>query len=209
MRTHRATALVAGAATLASVTAFTATPSAPSGHAAVPPLALGTAWYPEQWPQERWEKDLALMEAAHINVVRVAEFAWSTLEPSEGHFELEWLDRAIEQAARHHIYVVIGTPTAAPPAWLTTQYPDVLRVDEDGRPDEHGQRQQFSFSSPRYRTLAHRIAEVLATHYGHNPSVVGWQIDNEIAPPSFDALTKDQFHHWLEQKYHKIGRAHV
>ena len=205
MRTHRATALVAGAATLASVTAFTATPSAPSGHAAVPPLALGTAWYPEQWPQERWEKDLALMEAAHINVVRVAEFAWSTLEPSEGHFELEWLDRAIEQASRHHIYVVIGTPTAAPPAWLTTQYPDVLRVDEDGRPDEHGQRQQFSFSSPRYRTLAHRIAEVLATHYGHNPSVVGWQIDNEIAPPSFDALTKDQFHHWLEQKYHSIA----
>jgi beta-galactosidase len=168
------------------------------------PLALGTAWYPEQWPQERWEKDLALMEAAHINVVRVAEFAWSTLEPREGHFELGWLDHAIEQAARHHIYVVVGTPTAAPPAWLTTKYPDVLRVDEDGRADEHGERQQFSFSSPHYRTLARRIAEVLATHYGHNPNVVGWQIDNEIGPPSFDTQTKDQFHHWLQQKYQSV-----
>ena len=204
----RATALAAGAAALVSVAAFGnalgAAPTASSMHTTGIPLALGTAWYPEQWPRERWEKDLALMEAAHINVVRVAEFAWSALEPSEGHFELEWLDHAIEQAARHHIYVVIGTPTAAPPAWLTTTYPDVLRVDEDGRADEHGERQQFSFSSPHYRTLARRIAEVLATHYGHNPNVVGWQIDNEIGPPSFDAQTKDQFHHWLQQKYQSV-----
>jgi beta-galactosidase len=168
------------------------------------PLSLGTAWYPEQWPQARWEQDLALMEAAHINVVRIAEFAWSTLEPREGHFELEWLDRAIAQAAKHHIRVVIGTPTAAPPAWLTSKYPDTLRIDEDGQREEHGNRQQFSFSSPRYRTFARRIAEELATRYGQNQNVVGWQIDNEIGPPSFDEETRTQFHHWLQQKYGTI-----
>jgi beta-galactosidase len=170
-----------------------------------PPLAMGTAWYPEQWPQERWEKDLALMEAAHIDVVRVAEFAWSTLEPREGQFEFEWLDRAIAQAARHHIRVVLGTPSAAPPAWLTSKYPDVLRVDEDGRRDEHGERQQFSFSSPRYRTLARRIAEKMVIRYGHDPNVLGWQIDNEIGPPSFDAETRAQFHRWLQEKYRNIA----
>ena len=79
------------------------------------PLRLGTAWYPEQWPEERWEKDLQLMQDAHMNVVRVGEFAWSTMEPAEGRFEFGWLDRAIELAARHHIAVVLGTPTAAPP----------------------------------------------------------------------------------------------
>ena len=166
---------------------------------------MGTAWYPEQWPRERWEKDLALMDAAHIDVVRIAEFAWSTLEPSEGQFEFDWLDRAMEQAARHHIRVVIGTPSAAPPAWLTSKYPDVLRIDEDGRAEEHGNRQQFSFTSPRYRALAREMAEKLAAHYGHNPNVIGWQIDNEVGPPSFDTETHAQFHRWLQQKYHTVA----
>jgi beta-galactosidase len=166
---------------------------------------MGTAWYPEQWPQARWEQDLSLMEAAHINVVRVAEFAWSALEPRDGQFDFDWLDRAIAQASRHHIRVVLGTPTAAPPAWLTTKYPEVLRVDEDGRQEEHGERQQFSFSSPRYRLLARRIAEQMATHYGHNADVIGWQIDNEIGPPSFDQETRNQFHRWLQHKYGAIA----
>ena len=172
--------------------------------AAAPSLMMGSAWYPEQWPQVRWDQDLALMEAAHMNVVRVGEFAWSTLEPQEGRFEFDWLERAIAQAARHHIRVVLGTPSAAPPAWLTSRYPDTLRVDEDGRTEEHGNRQQFSFSSPRYRTLARRIAEKMAIRFGHDPNVIGWQIDNEIQPPSFDAVTKEQFHRWLQQKYRRI-----
>ena len=108
-----------------------------------PPLLLGAAWYPEQWPEARWDTDLSLMEAAHIHFVRVAEFAWSTMEPSEGKYQLEWLDRAIRLAEKHHIAVVLGTPTAAPPAWLTTRYPETLRTKEDGRKDEHGNRQQF------------------------------------------------------------------
>jgi beta-galactosidase len=145
------------------------------------------------------------MEAAHIHVVRMAEFAWSTLEPREGQFEFEWLDRAIAQAARHHIRVVLGTPTAAPPAWLTGKYPEVLRVDEDGHVDEHGNRQQFSFTSSRYRTLARQIAQRMAVRYGHNPNVVGWQIDNEIGPPSFDTETRTQFHRWLQQKYRTVA----
>jgi beta-galactosidase len=176
--------------------------AAPSGR---PALLVGTAWYPEQWPQARWPKDLQLMQAAHLDVVRVGEFAWSTLEPREGEYEFAWLDRAIAEAARHHIYVVIGTPTAAPPAWLTGKYPDTLRVDEDGRRAEHGNRQQFSFSSPRYRELARQLVRRLAEHYGHNPDVIGWQIDNEMGPPSFDAETQRQFHAWLQRKYGTIA----
>src|SRR5215467_15647595 len=82
-------------------------------------IVVGTAWYPEQWPESRWEEDLKLMEGANIKVVRIAEFAWSTMEPSEGHYEMGWLERAVAAAAQHHIVSVIGTPTAAPPAWLT------------------------------------------------------------------------------------------
>ena len=176
-----------------------------TNYADKPPILLGAAWYPEQWPESRWEKDLSLMEAAHIDVVRVGEFAWSTMEPSEGQYEFGWLERAIALAAKHHICVVLGTPTAAPPAWLTTKYPETLRWDENGVRDQHGNRQQFSFTDPKYRQLAHDIAEQLAIHFGHNPNVVGWQLDNEYAAPSFDPSAKQQFHEWLQKKYGTIA----
>ncbi|UII64536.1 beta-galactosidase [Xanthomonas translucens] len=168
------------------------------------PLLLGVAWYPEQWPEAQWERDLTLMQAAHVRVVRIGEFAWSRMEPRQGQYDFGWLDRAIAAAARHHIVVVLGTPTAAPPAWLTQAYPDTLRVGQDGVRDEHGNRQQFSFASARYRRFAHAIAEQMAQRYGRNPHVVGWQLDNEYAQASFDPEAKAQFHAWLQRKYGSI-----
>jgi beta-galactosidase len=170
-----------------------------------PPLLLGTAWYPEQWPESAWDTDLTWMEKANIHVVRVGEFAWSTMEPSEGHFEFGWLDRAIDLAARHHIWVVLGTPTAAPPAWLTSKYPETLRVEEDGQRAEHGGRAQFSFANSRYRSFCAEIARQMAARYGHNPQVIGWQIDNEIGAPTFDPSAIEQWHAWLKKKYVTIG----
>ncbi len=126
------------------------------------------------------------------------------MEPSDGHFGFAWLDRAIALAAKHHIAVVLGTPTAATAAWLTCKYPDTLRVDEDGRRAEHGNRQQFSFTSPRDRQLASRIALEMAKRYGHNRNVIGWQLDNELAAPSFDVSARIAFHHWLKKKYGTI-----
>ena len=162
---------------------------------------LGTAWYPEQWPEERWDKDLSLMGAAGIHVVRIGEFAWSSMEPSEGRFELDWLDRAVRLAAKHHIDVVLGTPTAAPPAWLTQKYPDTLLIDENGKRAVHGNRQHFSFTSPRYREFCRRISEEMAKRLAAEPNVIGWQLDNEIANPSYDDYTRAQFQQWLHAKY--------
>jgi len=170
-----------------------------------PAIAFGTAWYPEQWPESRWDADLDLMKRAGFNTVRIGEFAWSTIEPREGEFHFEWLDRAIAAAARRGIMVVLGTPTAAPPAWLTQKYPDVLRVDEDGTRAGHGGRRQFSFASARYRRFARDIATRLAERYGHNPDVVGWQIDNEIGPPSFDPEAVTLWHQFLKQRYGDIA----
>jgi len=166
-----------------------------------PSLMLGAAWYPEQWPESRWEADLSLMEAAHIHLVRVGEFAWSSLEPNEGDYEFDWLDHAVRAAERHHIAVVIGTPTAAPPAWLTAKYPETLRTLADGRKDQHGNRTQFDWTNPKYRELGAQIATKLAERYGHDPNVVGWQIDNEYGNESFDPETKAQFQEWLRAKY--------
>jgi beta-galactosidase len=178
--------------------AFTAVPAAGTAAAQI---RMGAAWYPEQWPEDRWEKDLALMEAAGMNVVRVGEFAWSALEPAEDHYDLEWLARAVRLAEKHHIAVVIGTPTDAPPAWLTSAHPQVLRVGPDGQQAEHGGRRQFSYSSPLYRSFCRDIATRLAERFGHDPNVIGWQIDNEYTDESFDPDTRAQFQDWLHRRY--------
>jgi beta-galactosidase len=166
-----------------------------------PALGLGAAWYPEQWPESRWDADLTLMEQAHVNFVRVGEFAWSTIEPHEGEFHLEWLQHAVRAAERHHIAVVMGTPSAAPPAWLTQKYPETLRTMENGRKDGHGNRQQFDWSDPKYRELSRRVAEKMAEAFGHDANVIGWQIDNEYANESYGETTQAQFQSWLRARY--------
>jgi beta-galactosidase len=174
-------------------------------------ILMGAAWYPEQWPEPRWEEDLRLMEAANLKVVRIAEFAWSRMEPSEGHYDFDWLERAINLAAKHHIASVLGTPTATPPAWLTQKYPDTLRVEPSGQRVTHGNRAHASASSPRYREFCHQIAEQMAIRFGHNPDVVGWQIDNEYgyALMSFDDATHRQFQDWLKAKYETLDNLNT
>lgn len=166
-------------------------------------LLMGAAWYPEQWPEERWETDLRMMEAAHLNVSRIAEFAWSRMEPSEGHFDFDWLERAIRLAEKHHVAIVLGTPTAAPPAWLTQRYPETLRVDSSGQRAIHGMRAHGSVTSPKYREFCRRIAEEIAKRFGHDPNVVGWQIDNEYgyALMSYNEEGRRAFQQWLKEKY--------
>ncbi len=167
----------------------------------MPSLLLGSAWYPEQWPESHWDADLALMEAAHLHVVRVGEFAWSRMEPAEGQYDLDWLGRAIRLAEKHHLAVVLGTPTDAPPAWLTSKYPDTLRVDENGRLAQHGGRRQFNYASPRYRLFCAQISDHLARRFGRDPDVIGWQIGNEYTDESFDPATRAQFQQWLQRRY--------
>jgi beta-galactosidase len=141
------------------------------------------------------------MEDAHLHFVRVGEFAWSRMEPTEGHYDFDWLERAVRMAEKHHIQVVMGTPTAAPPAWLTQKYPETLRTMEDGRKDQHGNRQQFDWSSPKYRELCRDIATRMAAKFGHDPNVIGWQIDNEYSHISYGDNTKALFQQWLKARY--------
>ncbi len=170
------------------------------------PLLLGSAWYPEQWPESRWDADLALMDAAGMHLARIGEFAWSSMEPEEGRYTLDWLDRAIAAAARHHVVVVLGTPTDAPPAWLTSKYPETLRVDEAGQRMQHGSRRQFSYSSQKYRELCRAIVEQLARRFGHNPNVIGWQIGNEYTEDSFDSESRRLWHEWLQKRYGSLDQ---
>ena len=91
-------------------------------------MHYGCAWYPEHWTPKEWECDLGLMREAGLTVVRICEFAWSRMEPADGVFDFSWVDAAIDAAQRHGLAVVLGTPSAAPPAWMTAAYPTAARL---------------------------------------------------------------------------------
>ncbi len=172
-------------------------------------MLFGGAWYPEQWPADRWPADLDLMRRCGMNVVRVGEFAWSSLEPAEGRLDFAWLDAAIAAAGEHGISVILCTPTAAPPAWLTSKYPHVLRILADGRPMQHGLRCHGSPFSPAYLAHCRRIAEALARRYGDNANVVGWQIDNEIGEYGFGPEARRQFQDYCRRRYGRLANLNA
>lgn len=148
---------------------------------AVPPY-LGAAYYPEAWPPEQVDADIALMKKAGMNVMRIGEFAWSTMEPQEGQYRFDWLHRVVDKLGKAGIATILGTPTATPPAWLTSRYPEVLFVNETGTANQHGARRHVCANSPVYRDHCARIVTRMAREFGRDPNVIGWQIDNEIYP---------------------------
>lgn len=180
--------------------------SAANGQEQFRKLYLGSAWYPEQWPEERWAEDLRLMQAHGANVVRIGEFAWSAMEPTEGAYDMGWLVRAVRLAAKYDIKVVIGTPTDTPPAWMTQKYPEVLRIDGDGKRLGHGGRRQFSISDPHYRQLSRDIVSRMAQALGHEPNVIGWQIGNEYTDESYDPAAKAGWIDWLKNRYGTLDK---
>lgn len=168
-------------------------------------MRFGADYYPEHWPKSRWAEDARLMRDAKFNVVRMAEFAWSKLEPEEGTYDFDWLDAAVKLLGEHGIDAVLSTPTAIPPDWLTSQHPEILPVDELGRVRRPGTRRHYRYTSDVYRGHCARIVRVMAAHYASNPNVIGWQIDNEWGchNTTFDYSedSRRQFHTWLRAKY--------
>lgn len=171
-------------------------------------MLIGSYYYPEQWPESNWERDIKKMSELGFEFTHYGEFAWSTMEPEEGKYNFEWLDKAIALAEKHHLKVVLCTPTPTPPAWLTQQHPDILMVNAEGRTIHHGARQQASWSSTVYNEYVSKIVTILAKRYGNNNTVWGWQIDNEPSHygASFDYSENAQisFRNWLKKKYQKI-----
>jgi len=168
---------------------------------------FGADYYPEHWPRERWVADAKMMAELRFNTVRLAEFAWSRMEPAEGEFDFSWLDDALETLSKHGIKAVLGTPTAAPPPWLVKAHPDILQVDPQGRRKPEGTRKNCCAVSPNYIEHTRRIVEAMVLHYKDHPSVIGWQIDNEFdVNLCYCENSISGFRSWLKEKYGSIER---
>jgi|TARA_B110000967_G_scaffold210098_1_gene270622 beta-galactosidase len=150
-----------------------------------------------------------MMSELGLTYVRIAEFAWSRIEPRDGEFQFEWLDNAVETLANAGLSVVMCTPTATPPKWLVDKFPEILPVDPDtGRTRGFGSRRHYDFSSDVYFDEAMRITELMAKRYGKHDAIVGWQTDNEICCHNTNLSASDvarsAFQQWCSLRYASI-----
>lgn len=168
-------------------------------------MKIGVDYYPEHWDRELWEADASLMASTGVEVVRLAEFAWSRLEPREGEFDFSWLDEAIELFASKGMEVVLCTPTNCPPLWLYEKYPDAVQTGRDGRKIAIGIRGHRCYNDPDFLRLADRIIDRLTDRYKDNKAVAAWQIDNELeANFCFCKTCIDRYRAWLKGRYQSL-----
>ncbi len=175
--------------------------------------AFGVDYYPENWPKEMWDKDIELMSKAHMNIVRLADFAWGRLEISPGRFDFDWLDEVIEKLGKKGFKVVLSTPTAGPPLWLLKRYPDVFPVNYKGQRIKYGDDGNginYCHHNPNFLRCVERIVREMAKHYKDNPYIYCWQVDNELSWHDKQGMvcycnyTQEAFREWLKNKYKTI-----
>lgn len=170
---------------------------------------FGAAYYPEAWPAGTIEQDIPLMQQAGMNVMRMAEFSWIQLEPQPGAFDFAWLRTVIDRLAEAGIASILATPSATPPVWLTKKHPEILFVDDNGQPRQHGERCHWCPNQPVYREHIARVVEAMAREFGRHPNVVGWQIDNEPYPNRRGCccpVCAGKFRQRLQQMFGTIAR---
>ncbi|GGO58760.1 beta-galactosidase [Microbacterium nanhaiense] len=167
-------------------------------------MHYGGDYNPEQWDESVWQDDVRLMREAGVTMVRVGVFAWAKIQPEEGVFEWEWLDRVIDLLHANGIQVSMATATASPPPWATTKYPEMLPQDENGSTIWHGSRQAFAPSSPVYRRLARELLTALVDRYAQHPAVGMWVANNEYGCHlnyDYSDNAAVAFRRWLQDKY--------
>lgn len=183
-------------------------------------MYFGVDYHPEQWvfpyggtkdnPEAEWQQDVELMVAAGINVVRMGEFTWGLCEREPGKYDFAWLGRVMDLMHKAGIKVVLATPTAAPPLWMSERHPEILPVDEHGLIKHAGTRRAVCLNSEIYWDYSKKIVTAMANALGNHPALIAWQIDNGIGgnftEASFNADTKRDWHLWLEAKYETVEK---
>jgi beta-galactosidase len=164
-------------------------------------IAFGGDYNPEQWPEEVWERDYRLFDVARIDTVTLGVFAWALTQPAPDTYDFSTLDRVIGRAVAAGRRICLATGTAAHPAWLARAYPEVTRVDFQGRRHRFGQRHNSCPSSPVFRRLSAELARRVARRYADNPAIVAWHVGNEYGGACYCELCAAGFRDWLRARY--------
>ena len=172
-----------------------------------PAIRFGAAYYAEYQLKPDIVGDLDLMAAAGFSVIRVGESVWSTWEPEDGRFELDWLEPVLDAAHERGIGVILGTPTYAVPMWLARRYPEIAGETITGRRVGWGARQEVNFAHAAYRFHAERVIRTVVGRYHDHPAVIGYQVDNEPGPRLlYNPDVFERFVDWLRARYGTVER---
>jgi len=167
----------------------------------LPKIWYGGDYNPEQWDADVWEEDIRLFKQSGIDVATLNVFSWALNHPDEETYELEWLDETIDRLYENGIYTCLATSTGAHPAWMAKRYPDILRVDVQGRKRRFGGRHNSCPNSPTYRKYAPRMAAKLAERYKDHPGVLIWHVSNEYGGYCYCDNCAAGFRTWLKDRY--------
>jgi len=166
-----------------------------------PGIWFGGDYSPEQWDVETQREDVRLMKLSHFKIATIGMFAWSRIEPAEGQFDFGWLDESIARLTAADRRLILGTPSAAPPAWLSANYPETLRTGVDRVRKQHGNRVNYNLGSEVYRAKTQELARRLAERYGQHPNLLAWHLSNEYGGEDFGEESTCQFRLWLRNKF--------
>jgi beta-galactosidase len=169
----------------------------------LPQLLHGGDYNPDQWLDrpDILKEDIRMMKISKCNVMSLGIFAWASLEPEEGRFNFEWLDRVINTLYENGIRTILATPSGARPAWMSEKYPEVLRVTAERRRNLHGGRHNHCLSSEVYREKVRLINTKLAERYAKHPAVIMWHVSNEYGGDCHCPLCQTAFRDWLKERY--------
>ncbi|MFJ6196956.1 beta-galactosidase [Micromonospora sp. NPDC092111] len=175
-------------------------------------IFYGADYNPEQWPEEIWADDVALMRQAGVDLVSVGIFSWALLEPAPGSYEFGWLDRALDLLHDGGIHVDLATATASPPPWLAHRHPETLPRTADGTVWWPGGRQAYCPSSPVFRRRSLALVETVADRYADHPAVVMWHVSNELGCHTVHCycdVSAEAFRAWLRARYGDLDRLNA
>lgn len=173
-------------------------------------ISVGIYYYPEHWDSTQWERDIKKIAEMGFEFVHLAEFAWSKMEPVEGQYNFEWLDKVVELCVKNDLKILMCTPSATSPTWMRVKYPETYVMNGNYIRGEHGTRGLHSIVNKKYRSFVENIVVKMAEKYGKNPNVIGWQLDNEPdAKPDYSASSQEAFRQWVKTKYKTIDALNI
>ncbi len=167
-------------------------------------ILYGGDYNPEQWPEKIWHEDMILFKKAKIDVVTLNVFSWATLQKSDNEYDFEKLDKIMELAYRNNLKVCLATSTGAHPPWMAKKYPEILRVDFEGRKRKFGGRHNSCPNSSIYRKYSRKLAELISKRYSHYDNIVAWHVSNEYGGECYCDNCEKAFRDWLKNKYKNI-----
>ena len=164
----------------------------------------GGDYNPEQWPEDTWANDIQVFKQAHLNSATINVFSWALLEQREGEYDFSKLDKIVKELSDANFDIVLATATAAMPAWMFKKYPDVARVDYQGRRHVFGQRHNFCSNSKNYQVLASKLVKKIVSRYYKNSHIKVWHVNNEYGGNCYCDNCQNAFRDWLKYKYKNL-----